>query len=255
MSINYKLNFGGVDLPVTLRPDGGSSDFDLAESERPRLAGSVTQSARAKSRLLSVRGDIYGDTPDLLWAALDSLGAAYALGATGPLYFGRDDRYFNAQVETFSSSYTEGMLWGVVASVSIGFRAAQPFALATAPTAAPGLTSVGGTVTPDGNAATPATWTITVSAAGTGPIVLTNTASGQAATLGGAGTAWASGDTVVLTRGQGIYTVTKNGILAPGLLLGLIPTLVPGPNVITLSAPAGGTLGALGCSYTARWQS
>lgn len=256
---NYKLNFCGFDFPVTLRPDGGSSDMDLGESELPRQDGSITQVGRSKSRVLTVRGDIAGDTPDALWAAEDLLRGVCAKGAAGPLFFGRDDRFYSAQVETFSVAYTDGLLWGSVATVSIGFKAAQPFAQALAPDtvvfpnggAPPSSGSTWTwTMNPDGdaNVRTKPAWTITMSAAGTGPLTLANAATQEACTLAGP---FAAGDVLVLNRDG--YGVTQNGQANFGLLSGRIPMIVPGGNIITLAAGGTGTVGAFSTTYTPRW--
>lgn len=248
---NYRLRFAGYDLPITVRPDGGSADVDLGESELPRQDGSLTQVGRAKSRLLTVRGDVYGDTPDALWAALDSFRAACARGTSGQLFFGRDDRYYNAQVETFTDSYTEGLLWGSVATVAIGFKASSPYALATAPDTV--VFATGGspwTLDPDGDSdagALPA-WSLTIGAAGTGPITLTNATTGEICTLLGT---FGAGDVIVLNRDG--YTVTQNGAANFGLLGGRIPRLTPGVNTISLTLGGTATVSAFSATYTPRW--
>lgn len=251
MSSNYRLSFGNYVFPNTLRPDGGESDVDLGESELPRQDGSVVQVGRMKSRTLKVTGDIEGDTADALWAGLDLLRGCCAKGGVGKLYFGRDDRYYNAQVETYSESYTEGMLFGVVASLSIGFKAAQPFALANAPDTV--AFAAGGSpwnLDPDGDAnvrVLPA-WFLTIGAAGTGPLTLTNAATLETCSLAGP---FAAGDVVVLTRDG--YTVTQNGLPSFSLLSGRIPMIVPGGNSISLIAGGTATVSDFHATYTPRW--
>lgn len=247
----YKLSFGSYVFPATVRPDGGSADVDLAEQELPRQDGSVTQVGRAKSRLLQVRGDLYGDTPAQLWAALDSLRAACALGTSARLFFGRDDRYYDAQVETFADSYTEGLLWGSVATVAIGFRAARPYALATAPdtinfpaNGSPWTLDPSG----DSNAGALPAWTLTIGTAGTGPLTLSNQTTGEVCSLAGP---FAAGDVILLNRDG--YTVTLNGAPNFGLLSGRIPRLVPGTNTLSLTAGGTATVSAFSVTYTPRW--
>ncbi len=259
MPSNYKLSFGNYVFPATLRPDGGSVDVDLGESELPRQDGSVTQVGRTKSRTLKITGDIQGDTPGELWTGLDLLRGCCARGTAGKLYFGRDDRFYNAQVESYSEAYTDGLLWGSVATLSIGFKAASPFALANAPDTVnfpAGGSPSGSTpvetwiIDPDGDAnvrVLPA-WSITIGAAGTGPLTLSNAATLEACTLSGP---FAAGDVIVLTRDG--YTVTQNGLPNFALLSGRIPMIVPDPNTISLTAGGTSTVSAFSATYTPRW--
>lgn len=257
----YLLQFGGFAFPSGFAPMSHESPKDLAEQERPRASGAVTQAARQQARRLSVEGSAmgFGGGPAAVQAAVDAVrGACEAGGPPQPLFFGRDDRFVLAQCSGVSESYQEGgggSWYGASHRLLISFLAGDPFFYATGQTPAPGLTGAGGTVTPGGNAPAFAAWSITVTAGGAGQIVLANATTGQSALLGTAGTAWAAGDVVALTRTATSYTVTKNGQTAPGLMAGLIPTLALGANVITLAAPAGVTLAPLGCTYTARWQS
>lgn len=247
----YRLSFGNYVFPSTLRPDGGESDVDLGESELPRQDGSVTQVGRTKSRTLKIVGDIEGETAAELWTGLDLLRGCCAKGTVGKLYFGRDDRYYSAQVETFSETYTEGMLFGVVASLSLGFKAASPFALANAADTV--NFPAGGspwTLDPDGDAnvrVLPA-WSITVGAAGTGPLTLTNAATLETCSLAGP---FAAGDVLVLTRDG--YTVTQNGLPNFALLSGRIPMIVPGANALSLTAGGTATVSDFRATYTPRW--
>ncbi len=251
MPSSYKLSFGDYLFPATVRPAGGSADTDIAEQELPRQDGSVTQVGRAKSRTLTLRGDIAGETAAELWAGLDALRGCCARGTVGKLFYGRDDRYYNAQVESYAEDYTEGLLWGVVASLSITFKAPSPFALALAPDTV--LFPANGspwTLGPDGDAnvrVLPA-WKLTIGQAGTGPIVLTNAATLESASLAGP---FAAGDVIVLTRDG--YTVTRNGFAQFGLLSGRIPLIVPGVNSISLVASGTATVTAFSATYTPRW--
>lgn len=249
--MNYLLRFGDYIFPSTLRPAGGSADVDLSEQELPRQDGSVTQAGRAKSRTLTLRGDITGDTAAELWQGLDAMRGCCAKGTVGKLFYGRDDRYYNAQVESFAEDYTEGLLWGVVASLSITFKAPSPFALALAPDSV--LFPVSGSpwlLDPDGDAnvrVLPA-WKLTIGAAGTGPIVLTNAATLETCSLAGP---FAAGDVIVLTRDG--YTVTRNGAAQFGLLSGRIPLIVPGSNSISLVTSGTATVSAFSATYMPRW--
>lgn len=257
--MSYSLKYGSFIFPDGFSPMSQDTARDLAEQERPRAAGSITQAARPQSRRLTVEGSAmgFGGGPTAIQAAIDALrGACEGSGGVAPLLFGRSDRYINAQVASLSESYGSGAsLFGAVHKLLISFVAGDPYFYAAISTTATGLTSGGGTVTPGGNASAFATWTVSISAGGTGQIVLANTTTGQAALLGTTGTAWVTGDVVVLTRSGTAYTVTKNGAAAPGLMAGLIPMLAVGGNVITLAAPSGVSLAALQCTYTARWQS
>jgi len=243
----YLLKYNDVTLPATMRPNGGESPIDLGESERPRADGSIIQPGRRKSWLLTVKGDITADTMDDLNTAVDALRASLAPAQGGILYFGRDDRYAVGQTETFTYDTADGMWWGVVATISIGFRIPNPFWLATGPTT-DALTDAGGTVTPAGDAPTLPAWSITIGTGGAGTVTLTNSTTGETATLSGT---FAGGDVIVASRSG--YTVTWNGTPAFGLLSGRIPMLLKGANVIVASAVTV-TIADLSVGYTAQWE-
>ena len=257
----YLVQFGSFVFPPGFAPVSQESPRDLAEQERPRAAGSVTQAARHQSRRLVVEGAAmgFGGGATAIQSAEDLIrGACEGTGIVQPLYFGRSDRYVNAQVTSLSESYKAGGggSWlGASHQLLISFLASDPYFYAAATTTATGLANTGGTVTPGGNASAFATWTISVTTGATGAIVLINSSTGQIATLGTAATVWANGDVVILTRTSGLYTITKNGAAAPGLLVGLIPTLQVGANIVTLAGAGGMALAALQCVFTARWQS
>lgn len=243
----YKLAFGSYAFPGTMRPNGGDGPVDLAEQERPRADGSVTQAGRRKSRLVTVRGSITAADPDSLQEAFDAMRSACAPGTPGQLWLGRDDRYANAQVETWSDDTEDGMYFGVVVNVSIGFRMADPFWYgASAMTTT--LDVTGGTVTAGANAPASPAWSMTIGSGGTGAVTLSNTTTGETATLSGT---FAPGDAIAIDRQA--YTVTLNGVAAFGLLGGRIPSLAAGANTIAASATVV-TLSALSCAYTARWE-
>lgn len=259
----YLVQFGGYPFPAGFAPMSQESSKDLGEQERPRAAGTIVQSARNKSRTLTLEGSAmgFGGGPAAIQAATDALrGACEASGAVQKLFFGRSDRYIPAQLTSITESYKQsgdGSWYGASHKLLLSFFAGDPYFYDNAgPVNAPGLIATGGTVTPGGNAPAFATWTLGVMGGGTGTMTLTNAATGEACTLGTPATAWNAGDSVVLTRdGSGIYAVTLNGTSAPGLLVGLIPTLAVGANALSLAQTGGLVLMGLGCTYTARWQS
>lgn len=259
--MTYLMQFGGYTFPPGFAPMSHDATRDVAEQERPRADGAITQVSRLQSRRLIVEGSAmgFGGGPTAIQAATDAIqGACGSSGAVQKLYFGRSDRYINAQMTGLSESYKQGenSAYGVNHRLMISFFAGDPYFYdVSGPLSAVGLMSAGGTITPNGNAWAFATWSIGVSTGGAGSISLVNTTTGQSCTLGTAGTVWANGDSVVLTRANGVYLVTRNGVSTPGLLLGPIPTLAAAPNVVTLTATGGMALGALGCSYTPRWLS
>lgn len=243
----YRLRFGTIDFPATMRPDGGASPVDLAEQERPRGDGSITQTGRRKSRTVTLRGAITAADADTLQGIFDDMRAACSIGVKGALWFGRDDRFANAQVETWTDDTQDGLLWGVVCNIAIGFRIADPYWYATSPTTT-ALTTAGGTITPGANAPAAPVWSITIGTGGTGTITLTNSTTGEAATITGTFTA---ADVIVIDRAA--YTVSLNGVPTFGLLNGRIPTLAADLNVISASATTV-TISALSCTYTARYE-
>ncbi len=249
--MNYLLKFGNYVFPATLIPDGGPQDIDLGESELPRQDGSRLQPGRVKSRLLSVKGGVQADTMDALRAALDPLKSACVRGTAAPLFYGCDDRYFNAVVESFSDSYSEGQLWGALATISISFRCGEPFALGlVADTINFSMGQSSWTLDPsgDGDVRVLPLWTITVGAAGTGPLTLTNQTTQETATLTGP---FAAGDVLTLNRDG--YKVAQNGAPNFGLLSGRIPRLVSGVNAVSLTAGGTATVSAFSATYTPRW--
>ncbi len=255
---NYRMRFGSYDFPPGFAPMSQDSPKDIGEQELPRADGAVSQIARQQTRRLTVEGSAmgFGGGAAAIQSAVDAIrGACEGSGAVQPLWFGRDDRYINAQCVGLTESYPggRGSAYGSNHKIAISFTAADPFFYAISATTAAGLTNAGGTITPGGNASAYAVWTITVTTGATGQITLTNTTSGQITTLGTAATAWANGDVIVLTRSKGVYSVTKNGLAAPGLLAGQIPTLAVGANVMTITKPVAMALAALQCAYTARW--
>jgi len=257
----YLVQFGSFVFPPGFAPMTQDSPRDIAEQERPRAAGAIVQVARHQSRRLSIEGAAmgFGGGQTAIQAAEDAIrGACESSGSVQTLYFGRSDRYINAQHVGVSEIYKQGdsSAYGVNHRLMLSFVAGDSYFYdAAGPVNAPGLTSGGGTVTPGGNASAFAAWTISVTTGAAGPIVLSNTATGEIAALGTALTVWGDGDQIVLTRQTGVYTVAKNGIAAPGLLLGLIPRLAASANALTLAASGGIVLGPLKCTYTARWQS
>lgn len=243
----YRLRFGSFDFPGTIRPNGTDAPVDLGEQERPRGDGSVTQPGRRKSRSVTLRGSITATSADNLQAVYDGMRAACSIGVKGALWFGRDDRYANAQVESWTDDTEDGMLYGVVVNIQVGFRLADPWWYATSATTAT-LTTSGGTVTPGGNGPAAPAWSITIGTGGTGTVTLTNSTTGEAATLTGT---FISGDIIVIDRAN--YTVSINGVAAFGLLGGRIPTLAAGANTIAASATTV-TISALSCVFTARYE-
>ena len=243
----YRLRFGSYDFPGTMRPNGGDAPVDLAEQERPRADGSITQTGRRKSRSITLRGSITAGDADALQVIYDAMRAACSIGTVASLWFGRDDRYAKAQVESWTDDTEDGMFYGVVVNISIAFRLADPWWYATAATTT-ALTTTGGTVTPGGNGPASPAWTVTIGTGGTGTVTLTNSTTGETATLSGT---FAGGDVIVIDRAA--YTVTLNGVAAFGLLGGRIPSLAAGANTIAASASTV-TISALSCAYTARYE-
>ncbi|BDI27982.1 hypothetical protein CCAX7_000330 [Capsulimonas corticalis] len=243
--MSYLLQYGGYTFPGTMRPAGGEAPADLAEQERPRADGSSTQIARQKSRILTIRGEITAADADSLNVIYEAMRAACAPGQVAALYHGRDDRYVMAQAEGWTTDYSDGMLYGVVTAIAITFRAKDPAwfdATATTPT----LSSAGGTIVNAGTAPSKPVWTITIGTGGTGSVTLTNSTTGETATIIGTFT---SGDVIVIDRAA--YTVKLNGVANFGLLTGRIPEIGVGSNTIAPSASTV-SIASLACSYTAR---
>ncbi len=246
----YRLRFGAYDFPLTLRPAEEQGNQDLATQERPRGEGGISQVARRQGTTLPIRGELTAPDADTLNTMHRALKSAVYSGKQ-QLWFGRDDCYYrDAQLKSFSTSYDEGKLYGLWAAYSLTFEANDyPLAFDVAPQTLPlGAGASPYTITPVGNASVLPTWTINVNGGGTWPISLSNQATGESCSLIGT---FAAGDVIVLTRNG--YTVTRNGGAEFGLLSGRIPTLIPGPNVVSLTAGGGVTLAAGSVSYTARW--
>jgi phage-related protein len=247
----YLLQFNGYTLPSTLMPNGGQRQSDLGDQELPRADGASVQPARRRSRPLSVQGSITAATADALESILDDLESACQT-PDGPaqLFFGRDDRYYLAQVQQYSAAYSEGLTWGLFATVQIGFFAQQPDAYGITPVTASVSTSAS-SLTPLGDAPTLPAWTITIGSAGTGPITLTNSTTLETCTLTPVSGSFGAGDVLALARDG--YTVTQNGAAAFGLLGGRMPRLMPGANSLSLTAGGTATISSASVTYTPRW--
>lgn len=250
--MNYLLQFGSYELPDTLRPDDAlAATFDVAEQERPRAAGSTSQLARAKSRVLPVKGELTLPVATDLHTLIDTL--KQNLAGYGDLYYGRDDRYYrNTQVESLAAQSKDGKTWGKFFAVSLAFRAFDPFQFdAAGIVTSPLASTAGGTVANAGTVDGHPVWTITIGTGGVGTVTLANTTTGETATINAAaGTTFTTGDVIVLTRYG--YTVTYNGTPTFSLLSGAIPRLEPGNNTITCTA-ATVTVSALTCGFIKRY--
>lgn len=247
---NYRLRFGAYDFPLTLRPAEEQGSQDLGAQERPRAEGAVSQVARRQSTTLQIRGELTAPDADTLYALHLALKAAVYAGKQS-LWFGRDDRYYrDVQLSSFGTTYEDGKMYGLWAAYSLTFVASDyPLAFDVTPqTLALGVGASSYTVTPTGNASVLPTWTINVSAGGTWPIGLSNQTTGESCQLFGT---FATGDVIVLARDG--YRVTRNGATEFGLLSGRIPTLMQGPNVVSLTAGGGVTLGNASVAYTPRY--
>ncbi|MEO7718727.1 MAG: hypothetical protein ABIY70_21220 [Capsulimonas sp.] len=240
----YLLKYGDYEFPTTMRPASGEAPVDIAEQERPRGDGSITQVGRQKSRSLSVKGEIAGDTPDDLQATYAAMRAACAPGRLVRLYHGRDDQYVMAQAEGWTEDHQDGLLYGTVTSIAITFRAPDP-AWCAAASSSPDLDPAGGTISYDGAPCAP-TWSITVDTGGAGWIRLANTLTGETATLTGT---FADGDVIDIDRAA--YTVAINGVADFGLMGGRIPSLAAGDNDIALTTHIV-SVSSLTCAYTPR---
>jgi hypothetical protein len=241
----YKLAFGTLVFPSTLRPNEGPTEWDLGEQERPRADGSVVQPARKRSRLLSIRGEVTAPDADTLYTTLETIRGACSQG-TQPLWYGRDDRVINAQCERYTEDYEDGRLYGLMASVALEFRAPDPYFSALAPTLA-ALTPSGGTVVNPGDATALPAVTLILGGAGAGVVTLANATTGQSCAHSGT---FASGDVIVLTRDG--YGVALNGVAAFGLFAGVMPVLASGANALTVGA-SGVPLASVSVSFTARY--
>lgn len=253
MATGYLFRFGTYSFPRTFRPSDDSFQYDTAPQARPRAAGATTQIGRREPTILTLRGELGGSgvSFDQLTTLETELKCALGSGKQN-LYFGRDDRYYrDAQVKSVSNSSMEGQTFGVISFWSISFEAAdfpEPFATDGTET---DLFANGGTVTNTGSADALPAWTITIGSTGTGPLTLTNAATGESATIGDANTTLTSGDVIVLDRDG--YAVTNNDAAQFGLFDGRIPRLLTGDNDITLTAGGTATASALSVAYTPRF--
>ena len=254
----YLLKFGNYTFPLTLLPAGESSAQDLATQQRPRAPGGITQDGRREKTLLSIRGQLKGDTLADLTAKHQALKAAIYAGKQ-KLYFGLDDRYYkDAQIGPFGTDYSGGHFFGLLANYTMSFEAADyPSSFATALTTQALSTGAGGTVaySPLGDSVALPTWSLTLGSAPSGggaTIALDNLRTGESTRLDV--TALSSADVITLNRDG--YVVAVNGVVRPGILRGRIPTLLPDASVVNnlVLTAAGVTLSAASVSYYARWK-
>ncbi|MES2459872.1 MAG: hypothetical protein V4671_04755 [Armatimonadota bacterium] len=245
-----KISFAGYDFPSTFRPADVNDSQDTGAQPRPRAAGSVSQRGRREATRLLVFGELVANSPDELRTKIRVVKAA-AFSGKGDLYFGRDDEYYrDAQCKSWGESNEQGKLFGVFASLSLEWEAADhPYPYSTnvlSPVLSPG----GSTITGSGEATALPIWTITIGSGGTGPLTLHNAANGQTALLDPGTGGFAGGEVIVLKRDG--YTVTRNGVASFGLLKLRIPTIEPGSNAITLTAGGTATVASLTVSYAPR---
>jgi hypothetical protein len=245
--MNYLLQFGSYVLPTTLRPDDPFAEsFDLGEQERPRASGATSQIGRKQSRSLPVRGELSAADPTTLTALIDAIKAS--LIGVQNLYYGRDDRYHVAQLESVTGTCKDGRTWGTFFSVSLNFKASDPDAYDAAGVNTTTLSLPSGTVTNAGTSQSLPLWTLTIGTAGTGTVTLANATTGETATIAGT---FASGDVIALNRAG--YGVTWNGAAAYGLFDGRIPVLAAGANAVSVTA-ATITVASATVAYTNRYQ-
>lgn len=264
----YELSFDGSDLSadgLSARPSSEQGGWETGATPRLRRSGSVTRPGgpRQTGRRFTVEGEFTAADLAGFLALRDALVAKYA-GRKGPLFFGRDDRYYkNATLVDDSCSYSEGLSYGVFGVLSLQFAAEEypeAFAAEEGEPATPTvetLTGTGGTIlVVAGTAPALPAWTLTVGNAGTGGggvITLTNAGTGETMALSRVVDGGLVAGDVLVVDADG-YSVTRNGVSAAGLLDRTVPRLKAGAgNVITASVSLGGSLSALSVAYVPRF--
>lgn len=247
----YRLRFGSYDFPATMRPAGESSDFDTAAQALPRRAGSRTQTPRRTPTSLVVRGELTGATAADLATAHQALKAAVYAGKAD-LWYGTDATFFKgAALRSFSTDYKDGITFGVLASYSITFEAADYPEAFSATTTTSAVSTGSSTLTPGGDAETLPIWSFTLSSNGAGTIELANSTTGETLRISVPSGA-TSGQVITVNRDTGVATLA--GVSTPSMLRGRIPALKGGVvNNLTLTLTTV-TLSAASVDYQARWK-
>jgi hypothetical protein len=258
--VAYLLQYNGYTFPVGLRPDaGGSAPLDLSEEDIPRRQGSAVQSLRKKSRTLKVIGTIGptvgGGTVDSQQALVDAIRAACTLSpGEHPLYFGRTDRYYMAQISDWQESAGQGMNTGVATDLALTFLASDPDAWAATGNVASQTIGTSGTTTLNPATVTPGSlstvypvFTLSVTGGtntGTQTIVVTiaNAATGETVTVTLTGTIPTATQTIVLDSRLTSYGATLNAAENYGLFTGRIPKLYCSANAFTVTATSSTSL-------------
>ena len=247
----YRRRFSSHDSPATMRPAGESSELDTAAVALPRRAGSRTQTPRRTPTSLTVRGELTGATAADLATAHQALKTAVFAGKAD-LWYGTDETFFkDAALRSFSTDYKDGVTFGVLASYSLTFEAAdypEAFAATTTTTA---VSTGASTLTPGGDAETLPSWSFTLSSSGAGTIQLANAATGETLRISVPAGA-TSGQVIVVNRDTGVATLA--GVAVPSMIRGRIPALLGGiANALTLTLTTV-TISAASVSYQARWK-
>lgn len=245
--MGYLLKFGDYVLPDTLRPDGQQNENDTAPATRPRAPGARSQVGRLEPTVLRVTGELTADTAAALDTLVKALRTNLLTKGKQAYYHGTDTRYYKAaQCKSISTSHMEGRTWDVVTFVTITF-VAEDYPLAFDCTAvSEGITLAGETHNNTGGEVFPA-WVMVVGTGGTGPITITNTATGEAMKIGSSTVTLTGGDEIIADRDG--YSVTVEGVADASVIDGRIPRLLPGNNPITVAYGGTATLSTLTLQY------
>ena len=246
MAITVLYQFGSYTYPkctITMMP----KDLDIVErrGETPGRHGDYSQGGLRAPRNLRFSGMLLaaaGDEIEDLW---DDFLAAHEPGQFLPLFYGRADRYYLAEVNGLKEVRPGELV--AARAFDVSFKVATPFELAATESTAD-MTS-GATVTDAGKQPAPAKIELVLSAGGggTGLVTITNTTTGKSCTL-------KPGTNLTPT----IYSETEQVATSAGvdithIFAGTWPTLAPGSNTLTIAATGGAVLTSADIFWRGRW--
>lgn len=252
---NLSLKLGSYTFPPTFYAEQIPTLRSIPNEKLPRADGGrqitgylESKTFRVKGALVSGHEAIPTGTQQTLRAQLDALKAACNAGQVS--FQTHDDRYWrNCQVSGFQEQYDPT---GPARYVDIAFdvMTGDPFAYGlTTQTDGRTITATAQTksLSVGGNAYTLPTISLTIGTGTSADIVLTNTTTGEVATLNGS---VSPGDVYVIdSLGE---TVTRSGLDKISLFDGLFLRLTPGTNVLKVEY-SGATVTALSVTWNERY--
>lgn len=218
-------------------------DITERRAETPGSAGDYTQGGLRAARNLKFTGTLIADTGDEIEDLWDDFLAAHEPGAPKQLFYGRDDRYYNAEVVGIQEVRPGELI--AARGFEVSFRAADPFEYSATSSGTVTL-GTGATVTNAGKQPCRTLIYLYLSTGG-GLVTITNTTTGKVCTIapGTNLTPILEGDRERVTNGSSV-DITR-------VFAGQWIELAPGANTLTVVVSGGAVLTTSTILWRARW--